>query len=178
MSGSSLFFFFCRSNPSPPPCQKTPKNTYLTVSPYHSSSTTRTRTKNVFLLTRFLLLSGQWQNFSYVGGRVKEVTTGSDNNQPTLPVLEGSNSWVGISKVVSYAGKWEKQFRTGGNLKDVRTCSSQNSAVSRQAGEFWELKTTSLESCQDWTRWFRRRRQTSSVLIWSALVWSQERLQQ
>lgn len=39
---------------------------------HHSSSTTLTRTKKVFLLTRFLNVSGQWQNFSYVGDQLKE----------------------------------------------------------------------------------------------------------
>lgn len=33
---------------------------------HHSSSTTRTSTKNVFLLTRFLKVSGLWQNLVYV----------------------------------------------------------------------------------------------------------------
>lgn len=38
---------------------------------HHSSSTTRTSTKKVFLLTRFLNVSGKWQNFSYVGCKLK-----------------------------------------------------------------------------------------------------------
>lgn len=38
---------------------------------HHSSSTTLTSTKKVFLLTLFLNVSGKWQNFSYVGCKLK-----------------------------------------------------------------------------------------------------------
>lgn len=41
-------------------------------STHHSSSTTRTSTKNVFLLTRFLNVSAKGENFSYVERRLKK----------------------------------------------------------------------------------------------------------
>lgn len=41
-------------------------------STHHSSSTTRTSTKNVFLLTRFLNLSAEEENFSYVKRGLKK----------------------------------------------------------------------------------------------------------
>lgn len=44
----------------------------LRTSTHQSSSTTRTSTKNVFLLTRFLNVSAKGENFSYVGHRLKK----------------------------------------------------------------------------------------------------------
>lgn len=41
---------------------------------HQSSSTTRTSTKNVFLLTRFLNVSAKGENFSYVERRLKKQT--------------------------------------------------------------------------------------------------------
>lgn len=41
---------------------------------HQSSSTTRTSTKNVFLLTRFLNVSAKGENFSYVEHRLKKQT--------------------------------------------------------------------------------------------------------
>lgn len=41
-------------------------------STHHSSSTTRTSTKNVFLLTRFLNVSAKGENFSYVERGLKK----------------------------------------------------------------------------------------------------------
>lgn len=45
----------------------------LGTSTHHSSSTTRTSTKNVFLLTRFLNVSAKGENFSYVECRLRKA---------------------------------------------------------------------------------------------------------
>lgn len=45
---------------------------------YHSSSTTRTSTKKVFLLTRFLKVSGLWQKLVYVLGGQGQTPNKSD----------------------------------------------------------------------------------------------------
>lgn len=50
----------CRAPPPQPPCH------LMGTSTHQSSSTTRTSTKNVFLLTRFLNVSAKGENFSYV----------------------------------------------------------------------------------------------------------------
>lgn len=51
----------------PAACWAPPPSTPRGGRTHQSSSTTRTSTKNVFLLTRFLNVSAKGENFSYVG---------------------------------------------------------------------------------------------------------------
>lgn len=52
---------------------------------YHSSSTTRTSTKNVFLLTRFLNVSAKGENFSYVKCGLRSIRQGLHGMLPLRP---------------------------------------------------------------------------------------------